>query len=237
MLRKQTNSLVIRPRISTHYRIAIIASGVLLGLLVVWGVYVWGQSNASAQLTAAKERAEKVARVVDQLRVEKQKLLTGLAQIERQLQIDKTAYEELRGMLETSNSQIMELRNEIKFYRSIISPEDGKSGLRIQDFLLSEANGDGVKYKLVLIQALQHSKEFQGQVSFSLKGLENGDVKVIDLARIGTQPVTVKFKYFQNVTGTLILPKGFKPQEVKVSVSPDKRQSPVVEQWYPWPKA
>jgi len=237
MLRKQTNSLVIRPRISPHYRIAMIVGSLVAGVLLVWGAYHWGQESAKTRLRLAEQQLAKQALAETDLRRENEKLGASRAQIERQLQIDKSAYQELRGMLEASNSQIMELRNEIKFYRSIISPEDGKSGVRIQDFLLSSAGAEQASYKLVLIQALQHSKEFQGVVRFAIKGSDHGVAKVIDLVQLGNRPVSIKFKYFQNLTGTLTLPKDFQPQEIKVSVSPDKRQSPVVEQWYPWPKA
>ena len=221
MLRKHTDSIVIRPRVAPHVRISLIAAAITVFALSVWGAFKWGQAEGEAKLATAQKRVEKLTQVESQLREANKKLAAGLAQVERQLQIDKAAYQELRGMLESSNNEIMGLRNEIKCYRSIISPEDGKSGVRIQDFVTALQDERQVQYKLVLIQALQHSKEFNGAVSFAVKGSENGQAKVM---------------YFQNISGTLAVPAGFRPQEIKVSVSPAKRSSPVVEQWYPWPK-
>ena len=74
-------------------------------------------------------------------------------------------------------------------------------------------------------------------VNFEIKGSDNGVAKVIDMSKHGVDPVSVKFKYFQNLSGTLALPAGFQPLEIKVSVSADKRRTPILEQWYPWPKA
>lgn len=236
MLRKHTDSIVIRPRVAPHVRISLIAAALVVFVLAVWGAFKWGEAEGEAKLAITQKHVEQLTRVESQLRDANKKLAAGLAQVERQLQIDKAAYQELRGMLETSNNEITGLRNEIKFYRSIISPEDGKSGVRIQDFVTVLENERQVQYKLVLIQALQHSKEFNGAVSFAVKGAENGQAKVIELSRHGTEPVAVKFKYFQNVSGTLVVPDGFRPQEIKVSVSPAKRSLPALEQWYPWPE-
>ena len=207
-----------------------------MAALALWGMYWWGQAGAQAKLDSAIQTIASAEQTQETLREENAKLKAGLTQAERQLQIDKSAYAEIREMLESSNSQITELHNEIKFYRSIISPEDGKSGVRIQDFQLSDASTEQVRYKLVLIQALQHGKDFSGMVKFEIKGSDNGMAKVIDMSEHGVDPVSVKFKYFQNLSGTLSLPAGFQPLEIKVSVSADKRRTPVLEQWYPWPK-
>lgn len=208
-----------------------------MAALALWGMYWWGQAGAQAQLNSAVQTIAEAEQIQKTLREENATLKAGLTQAERQLQIDKSAYAEIRAMLESSNSEITELHNEIKFYRSIISPEDGKSGVRIQDFLLSGSGAEQVRYKLVLIQALQHGKEFSGVVNFEIKGSDNGVAKVIDMSKHGVDPVSVNFKYFQNLSGTLAVPAGFQPLEIKVSVSADKRRTPILEQWYPWPKA
>lgn len=236
MLRKHTDSIIIRPRVAAHVRVGMISAGLLVFVLALYGAYQWGQAQSKDQVKTLQARLEQFVKTESDLRDANKRLSAALAQAERQLQIDKTAYQELRGMLETSNNQIMDLRKEIKFYRSIISPEDGKSGVRIQDFAASLQAGREVRYKLVLIQALQHSKEFNGTAGFTLKGVEQGKTKLIELAGQGGGPVAVKFKYFQNISGKLVPPEGFEPQEIKVSISADKRRSPVVEQWYPWPK-
>jgi len=44
----------------------------------------------------------------------------------------------------------------------------------------------------------------------------------------------LQFRYFQAVEGELVLPEGFKPSEILLSVSIDKPRKTEVSEVYPW---
>lgn len=162
-------------------------------------------------------------------RVQLEEAQSSLAKVTRQLQIDQSAYRELRKQLEESNEQITDLASELKFYRSIISPADGRSGVRIQDFEVEPTDADNeYSYRLTLIQALDHEKSVKGTVRFEINGTEGGASRTIR----SPEHISADFKYFQNFAGTLNLPDDFTPAEIKVIFEAD--DNAVVQRTYPW---
>ena len=158
-----------------------------------------------------------------------------LVQLRRQLSIDDSAYAKLRSELELSNNQLAEMTGELKFYRSIISPQEGKHGVSVQEISITQTERPGTfRYKLILIQTLQKGKELKATVKFSIKGESGGEQKVIEHPDPGEEKLKVQFKYFQSLTGTFDLPDAFMPLEVRVDLSAKKNKSLIDEKWYPW---
>lgn len=185
--------------------------------------------DLEAELQSTRDRLD-----VTRERLEETK--SSFTKVTRQLQIDKSAYAELRKELEVSNKQITELASELKFYRSIISPADGRSGVRIQDFQVQPAGAEGeYRYRLVLIQALEHEANVNGAVRFEIRGTEEGDSKTIRAPSGDPGSIPADFKYFQNFAGTFELPAGFMPAEVTVIF--EGENDAVVERLYSWPDA
>lgn len=190
--------------------------------------YDAGRAKLEAELKETRDKLDQSHRQLEDSE-------SSLSRVTRQLQIDEAAYQELRKQLDESNKQIAGLARELKFYRSIISPADGRSGVRIQDFELEESS-DGkneYRYRLTLIQALEHEKTVKGSVRFEVNGTQDGAAKSIHVPDSSQERISAEFKYFQNFAGTITLPEGFAPAEVKVIFrSSDKA---IVERTYPWP--
>jgi len=186
------------------------------------------RSSLEGELQDARRRLAATRELLEQAR-------SSLSKVTRQIQIDQTAYQALREELEASNSQITELASELKFYRSIISPADGRSGVRIQEFRVRPEDGDGnlFRYRLVLIQALDHESRVKGRVRFEVSGAADGGRQVLRVPGDGQKPITAEFKYFQNLVGTFELPRAFIPAEVAVIF--ESEDEAVVERTYPWP--
>ncbi len=237
MLLNTSDQLVVRPRPVPGMRLAVVTIAVVTAVALTAGAYWLGSSQYQERARLAEEQLARLRQTHEELEQRSRALRTSLTQVERQLQIDKTAYAELSAVVQLSNTQLNDLRNELRFYRSILSPEDGKSGLRIHEFSITPTEQtDRFSYKLILIQALKHDTEVGGTVSFEIRGLENGDAKTIRRPEPGDEPIEVKFKYFQNLDGVLALPPAFVPSEITVSVHTGKKDSDKTERSYPWPR-
>jgi len=185
------------------------------------------RQKLEVELRATRER-------LDITREQLEETKSSLTKVTRQLQIDKSAYTELRKELENSNAQITELAGELKFYRSIISPADGRSGVRIQDFQVRPTETAGeYHYRLILIQALEHEDNVKGVVRFEINGTQGEQNKTVHEPDESGGDIGAEFKYFQNFTGTFKLPEGFMPAEVTVIF--EGRNDAIVERLYPWP--
>ncbi|MDH3217688.1 MAG: hypothetical protein OEN01_15675 [Candidatus Krumholzibacteria bacterium] len=240
MLREKTDRIVIRSRISTPAKVLITMVGVATFMGLLFAAYRYGYSEANYNWHVADQTTEDLKNDLELMTQENEDLRTSITQAQRQLQIDQAAYKELSASLNVSSAQITELHKELKFYRSIISPSGGGSGVQIQDLVIKPTEkADIYKYKLVLIQALRHSEEVSGTVGFEIKGSNNDRPKVVKYPGSSVSEIRVNFRYFQNLEGIIDLPPNFSPEEIKVSVSTrgKSKKSQITERIYPWPVA
>ena len=72
-----------------------------------------------------------------------------------------------------------------------------------------------------------------------ITGEADGEARVLDLAAVTKDQVDkleFRFRYYQHLTGTVILPEGFQAQEVRLTVRATGKKAPdIVEQVIEWP--
>jgi len=154
-------------------------------------------------------------------------------------EVDRKSYEEVEASLGTLQAKIQEQRDAIAFYRGIVSPTDGNSGLRVQNLKLSRGKAEReFKIQLVLVQAMQHDRKVTGDVSLSVEGSQNGVDKTYPLAEL--VPAEEKgawefsFRYFQDFDRLLVLPDGFTPERINVEVRSRTRSIASIEESFAW---
>ena len=228
--------LVIKQRYSPRIKL-LLAVIVAVALLASAGlIYNYGLDRAGFERQTAEQTQQTLQEDMHKLQDENKDLQESLARAERTIQMDQTAYQELDKSLKASAQEIVKLREELNFYRNIISPADKKSGLRIQNLYIESAGGaNQFRYKLVLIQALKHESTIHGRASFEISGMQVGEDVVLKVPGANDQPILVNFKYFQDIEGKLDLPKNFQPKRVKVTITTPGGTS-VAEATYNWPQ-
>lgn len=238
IIAKRNVDLVVRPRLSPRRKLFFGALGVLGVIALVGAAYNYGLSRAGFVRADAARQQQKLGNRIKQLEDENTAFREMLARAERQLQIDRTAYQELDAALQESTRNIADLRKELNFYRKVISPATNQRGLQIQGFKIERSGiPDQHRYKLVLIQAFNQRRLIKGKLVFEVLGIKAGQQKIIRLPETKGSPRNVKFRYFQNIEGIFTLPPDFEPLRIKVSVTTNDRRVSKVERWYAWPLA
>ncbi len=211
----------------------------LLVLIAGYLVFEYGRISAGYDtLDAANEHDELVAHI-DALDDEIEALQQEVALHVTHREIDREAYKEVETSLITLQSKIMEQQDAIAFYRGIVSPADGKPGLRVQDFKLTRG-GEERKFnlRLVLVQAMKHDRKVSGDVSVSVEGNEDGEVKSYALTDLlpadADKAWPFSFRYFQDFDRQIVLPDGFTPERVHVEVRSRTRSISSIEESYAW---
>lgn len=232
--RNKTAELIIKPRYSSRTKVLIAGVLATAALGLVAFVYNYGLSMAGFERWAATRAQENLSQDIKRLETENQELREALARAQRSVQMGDTAHQELDKSLQTSAQEIVRLREELNFYRNIISPTDKKPGLRIQN-LAVESNGraNQFRYKLVLVQALKHDRTIYGTASIEVRGMQAGAESVQTVPGPNGKAIQVNFKYFQDIEGRFELPRSFRPQQIRVNVVPTG--GPPVESTYSWP--
>lgn len=234
--RNKTGELIIKPRYSPRTKLLVVIGGVVVLTAAVTLIYNYGLSMAGFERYSATRAQDSLATETRRLEGENRELRESLARAQRAVQMSDSTHQELEKTLQSSSQEIVKLREELNFYRNIISPADKKSGLRIQSLVIEPDGTNRFRYKLVLIQALKHERSIYGSASFEISGTQAGQDTVLKFPTPAQRPVSVNFKYFQDIEGRFELPRNFKPRQIKVVVlTSGGGQS--VEETFAWPRS
>ena len=212
---------------------------VLFALVAGYLVFEYGRISAGYNtVDATNDRGELVAHIKtldDEIEVLKQEV----ALLETHREIDREAYKEVETSLIGLQAKIVEQQDAIAFYRGIVSPADGKPGLRVQDFKLTRGNEEReFNLRLVLVQAMKHDRKVSGDVALSVEGNENGEAKSYALTDLlpadADKAWPFSFRYFQDFDRQIVLPDGFTPERVHVEVRSRTRSISSIEESYAW---
>ena len=201
-------------------------SGLILlvaGLLAVaWWLYDIGKLHGVTELEAVRIKNQLLEKHNDKLAADAAELREQVAILERSAQIDRQAAETVRAQLGTLEDRLQAAREEVEFYRGIVSPGDVKPGLRIHRFTLEPGSAPGeYHYDLVLTQLKRNDKVISGVVDWRIAGAMPEYQTEIGLERV-TEPAVkelkFRFRYFQELAGTIRLPEGFTAKQVILTI-------------------
>jgi hypothetical protein len=214
------------------------AVGVLLvALLVGWLAYAQGQRNAGRDAAADAAQRRLLSEQLDALRSENQQLHAKVAELEMARRLDRDAYGQVERTLGELQAQLARQGDDLAFYRSIVSPEDGVQGLRIQRFeVVAGSEPREFQLRLTLVQAMRHESVVAGLAQVALVGTQRGVPQrytVGDLIGRPRAQLPFSFRYFQTLEQAVTLPEGFEPYEAEVRLQSSKLRGPV-QQSYPW---
>ena len=129
---------------------------VCLFSVVILVAYVYGRATVSLEYAAALAKRQELESQVASLTQARIALQERIAVLQRAQQIDRQAYAEVDTYVVELQSEIYTLREEVGFYRGIVSSQQGH-GLQIQSFdirVISESRA--YRYNLVLTQYMKN---------------------------------------------------------------------------------
>ena len=211
---------------------------ILVLLISGWTLFDYGRYLAGYDSRESENEISALLEVQKHLEKRIETLREEKAVLERAAQIERKAYNELDTTLKVLQAEILEHKEELAFYRGIVSPKDSSSGLYLQNFFLSQ-NGDtrSYRYKVVLTQVLKNNRLVNGKVKLEFDGLLNGESKLLKLKEVTAKKVkdlNYRFKYFQNIEGVVEFPEGFSLLRVKIQILPRGRQRDMIEKTIEW---
>jgi len=214
---------------------------VVVALFVVSGylVFEFGRIKAGYDIVEADNIAQAYEDHMAQLDNEILELKQEIAILETNREVDRESYKEVEASLTALQAKIQEQRDAIAFYRGIVSPSDGNSGLRVQDLKLTRGKEEReFNLRVVLVQAMKHDRKVSGDVGLSVEGSLNGVQTTYALAQLipdGSDKVwAFSFRYFQDFDRQLVLPDGFTPERITVEVRSKTRSISSIEESFAW---
>ena len=108
-----------------------------------WRIYDLGKLHGAVELEALRREHADLLRHANDLEKSKRELRRRYIMLERSGQIDQQANLEIRQGYGSLQEELQSVREELEFYRGIVSPGDVPPGLRIHRFELSPLQEGG----------------------------------------------------------------------------------------------
>jgi hypothetical protein len=214
---------------------------IVVALVVVsaYLVFEYGRISAGYDIVEAGNISQAYEDRIMQLENNIIELKQEVAILETNRAVDRESYKEVEASLGTLQAKIQEQRDAIGFYRGIVSPSDGNSGLRVQDLKFTRGKSEReFNVRLVLVQAMKHDRKVSGDVSLSIVGEQNGTEMTYAFTQLvpedADQSWPFSFRYFQNFDRRLVLPDGFTPERITVEVRSRTRSISSIEESFAW---
>ncbi|MEO8003069.1 MAG: DUF6776 family protein [Arenimonas sp.] len=214
--------------------------GWLLVIVAAWllsliGAWYFANSYAAPSLASddhsAGQQNEQLKESEEQLKQAKQLLST----LRRSEQISRNANTELQSTLSDRDEEIEGLRADVAFYERLVGATAQRRGLNVHEIQFEPEVGGTWHFTATVTQNLNRGAISQGNMKFSVEGINLGRLKtvpwenLVQKSDIGGKAYS--FRYFQELEGSVLLPSGFTPQRVKVSLRGNNGQA---DQVFPW---
>lgn len=143
--------------------------------------------------------------------------------LQRSDQISRTANLELQQALAERDEELSDLRANLAFYERVAGADaKQRKGLNVHSVEFKPEQAGTWRYQVVLTQNLQQGAISSGKLRFAIEGVRDGKLATIawdDLHQNKAVPAQdYSFRYFQQLHGSVMLPAGFTPQRVKLSL-------------------
>ena len=204
----------------------------LLGAVVAGGLGWWllapSSGDPRAQLAEVQRRSQAQQDVIAELQ---QRVST----LTRSDQISREANADVQAMLAEKDEEIAGLRADVAFYERFVGNAGPRRGLAVHSAEFAPEAGGSWRYEVVVTQSINRGGLTKGQMEFAVEGVRAGQLATLnwdELHQKSDAPAQdYSFRYFQRLGGSVILPAGFTPQRVKVTL---RGSGANVEQAFDW---
>ncbi|KGI76762.1 DUF6776 family protein [Oleiagrimonas soli] len=161
-----------------------------------------------------------------QLAAENADLKQQLAIAQRSQQVASVATKKLTDNLAERDEQINGLRADLAFYSRLVGGGAQHQGLQLQMVHVAPVpNSRAWNIELTLTRNAKRGDDISGHAEIDIDGVRSGTLARMHWKDISAPDqkdgMAFKFKYFQQLHGTVMLPKDFTPNRLRISISPD----------------
>jgi len=174
--------------------------------LLSHAAYDYGKKFAGFDQGEADYEAQRLAESNATLEQELAQLRAELAQGQRQLQMERATYADLVAQVKDLTEENGRIKEDLAFFQTLMPSGGREGGVAVNRFLVqNDAIPGEYRYRLLLTQTGQRTKDFQGHVQLTANVQQDNKMSVIDLpAEVGQDGKGFKlnFRFYQRIEGT-----------------------------------
>lgn len=175
-----------------------------------------GRSDAisPAQVSELHER-------LAQATAERDRFSGSVDAAESQLQIERTAQQQLATQVKTLLAENARLKEDLAFFEKLLPSSTGAAGISIQRLVVESIAPNQLKYRLLVMQGGKGGHEFIGNLQLTVSVVREGKSAMIvfpDTKSADGDRYKLAFQHYQRMEGTLNLPEGVTVQSVQARI-------------------
>ena len=206
-------------------------------LISVWVSFEYGRNIAGYDSSDAEAYIDQLQAQLEESQAEIVESNRQATMLERNSRIDVDASTQLKDTLAQVQDEVLVLKKELSFYKSIVAPEQGDRSVAIQTIQLKANESGGFAYKIMVSQRGRNDRFARGTIEVSIEGVKKGQsvtLKLADVSNDTKKPMKFGFKYFQNFEGVITLPAQFLPDTLRVKVKPSVGKIKALDEQFAW---
>jgi hypothetical protein len=194
----------------------------LIMLLVARATYDFGKKFAGFDQGEADREVQRLREINAKLQQEVAQNRGGFTQGEQQLQIDRAAYADLVKQMKALTEENATLKEDLAFFQTLMPSGGKQGGVAINRFQVqNDALPGEYRYRLLLTQTGERSKDFQGKLQFVVNLQQDNKKLVMALPPEDDSEAKgfkLDFRFYQRIEGTFRVAPNAAVKSVQVRV-------------------
>jgi hypothetical protein len=215
-----------------------IIGAVFAVLGIAYAVYSATLNTALPQLAKAKVRIKWQKSEIKSLTSHLEESKARLHVAEQEAAVMRRANQLIRQDESSRQAELNRLQGELDFYQRLASISGTQAGLAVYQLELNPTGSSRVfQFLLTLTQNLQRSGITSGIARIDVEGTLGDRPVTLPWARLteGNKPAPeFRFKYFQQLDGYILLPEGFTPSQVRITLVAKGQSGKPVSRSFDW---
>lgn len=184
------------------------------------------------------QESKELWEINSRLDVENSELRKRVIKLEQMTLVDNQTATNLQEEIRNLQDEVYRLKGELEFYQGVMDSAREVEGLNVQGLqIVPLLQANNFRFKLILTHVTKSDKVAEGKIDIILEGIQGDSQKALniqDLVLEGSLKPKYKFKHFMRLESTMIIPAGFIPHRVRVSLIPKETKLSKVEKIFEW---
>lgn len=178
----------------------------LVILMLSHATYDFGKQFAGFDQSEADREVQRLGASNAKIQQDLEQLRGDLAQSERQLQMERATYADLVKQMKALAEENAGIKEDLAFFQTLMPSGGKEGGVAVNRFLVqNDALPGEYRYRLLLTQSGQRSKDFQGRLEFVINLQQDNKKVVMTLPPDDdkdSKGYKLNFRFYQRVEST-----------------------------------
>ena len=225
--------MAVRAAIPWYLRWLSLIALALVILFLSRATYDFGKKFAGFDQSEADQEVQRLGAANAKMQQEIAQMRGELVQSERQLQMERATYADLVKQMKTLTEENAVIKEDLAFFQTLMPSGGKEGGVAVNRFLVQNDGLPGeYRYRLLLTQTGQRSKDFQGNLQFVVNLQQDNRKVVMTLPGEGEADKVYKlnFRFYQRIEGTFRVAPGTVVKSLQVRVYENGSKEPKLTQ-------